>query len=115
MTFSQAVEHHLTYLKKVEDGINGTSDYCAGSHLNCKLGSWLYGIGALDVKKYGSKAEIIFTQLFEPHKKFHRNSVMTIEAFNNKEHKQAKRALTDMLMASRKLIKLLEQLRKLTE
>lgn len=112
--FLLRLNDHIQYLKKIEATLAGTGDFQGTSHLDCKLGKWLYDEGMKQVANMqDNNAKILFNDIFEPHKLFHKISKAALEKKQIGDHQGAKVAMTQMYKLSHIIVQKLLALDKL--
>ena len=88
---------HLQYLKKIEATLAGKEDFQGGSHYDCQLGQWLYGVGSQEVAALqDEQAQQIFNSLFEPHERFHQVTKQLLEKQSAVDATATQLAVTEM-------------------
>jgi len=102
---------HIQYMKKIQQSLNDKGDFEGIDYHHCKLGEWLYGDGADEIKSAGDKElEEVFQSLFEPHKKYHNASKKALQYHNENNEVEAKKYETEMIITSNILVNLLLKL-----
>lgn len=95
------INDHVQYLKKINHTLEGQGNFQGCSHLECKLGKWIYGEGETDVAAFGNpQAKKIFEEIKEPHEQFHQASADALAKQLAGDKEGARQAITNMLKLS---------------
>ena len=105
--FLRRLNDHILYLTKIKHTLEDKGDFCGTDHHLCKLGGWLYGEGEAQAKEIGDEILQIFKKLIEPHKAFHEESSIAVEAHRNGDVVTQEKAFTEMHKLSNRLVSLL--------
>lgn len=103
------ISDHLMWKWRVYNMILGyekLDESSVGTHHTCRLGKWVDSQNITD-----PKIKEIFAQLEEPHARLHDLAREAIRLYNDKDTLGAERALESMDLASRQVVRLLNELK----
>ncbi len=99
--FLMRLNDHVQYLKHITDTLDGKTEFVGTSHIECKLGHWIYGEGEAEIAALTDpRAKAIFDSLKDPHEKFHTISKDVLIKHSSGDAEGARKAATEMHILS---------------